>query len=361
MDVCDPCYQVPLLWGRADYLLWWTKSTATPALATTSVAGTPQDRAAVLGDPNTAILFGSTGVNDEARSGGRITLGRWLDTELCHGLDVTFLWLAEESESYLGSGEDESIFGRPFFNAQTGEQDARLINYPELVDGQLNVFTATEFHSWEAVLRRSVVQWTHVQTDYFIGYRYARLDDLVQVAESSVSLSGPTLGATLDLGDDFQTKNDFHGGQLGIRVLRQTSPCWSIELTGQVALGSTTSTTVVNGQTEVTAADGSRRITEAGLLVQGTNAGTYEEDTFSTLSEGSLTLRRRFACGLAARFGYTFLYWSDVMRAGEQIDLAVNPTQIPPGTLEGDPRPSRPDDTTGFWAQGLHFGLDYRY
>ncbi len=361
MNGYNPGYQVPLLWGRADYLLWWTNSMATPALGTTSVAGTPQDRAALLGDPGTAILFGSTGVNDEARSGGRVTLGRWFDAQLCQGLDVTYVWLAEGSESFLGSGEDFPILGRPFFNTQTGEQDARLISYPELVDGTLNIFSATEFHSWEAVLRRNVSQWTHVQTDYFIGYRYARLDDLVQVNESSVSLSGPTLDATLRLGDKFQTKNDFHGGELGIRVLRQTSPCWSIELTGQVALGSTSSTTVVDGQTEVTAADGSRRITEAGLLVQETNAGTYEHDTFSTLSEGSITLRRQFACGLAARFGYTFLYWSDVLRAGEQIDVAVNPTQIPPGTLEGEPRPSLPNDTTGFWAQGLHFGLDYRY
>jgi hypothetical protein len=333
----------------------------TPALATTSAAGTPQESAGVLGDPNTSILFGSDRLNDESRSGGRVTLGRWLDPAFCLGFDVSYLWLGEGSESYVGSGDELAILARPFFNTQTAEQDARLIAFPELVDGTLTVRSATDFQSWEAVFRHTVASRANVQTDYFLGYRYAELEDFLQVDEATVSLGGPTVDSTFVLFDRVGTRNRFHGGELGVRLLRQAAPLWSIELTGQVALGGTSSTVVLAGETVATAADGQSETTDAGLLVQATNSGTYEHDTFSTLTEFGVTLRRQFTAGLAGRFGYTFLYWSDVLRAGEQLDLSINTSQIPPGTLEGEPRPAVPLDRSGFWAQGMHFGLDYRY
>jgi hypothetical protein len=66
-------------------------------------------------------------------------------------------------------------------------------------------------------------------------------------------------------------------------------------------------------------------------------------------------------CNLTTTFGYRLLYWSDVMRAGEQIDTSVNTSQIPPGQLTGETRPTVPFKTSEFWAQGLHFGLEYAF
>ena len=48
-------------------------------------------------------------------------------------------------------------------------------------------------------------------------------------------------------------------------------------------------------------------------------------------------------------------------RAAEQIDPAVNLSQLDPGGLVGEPRPQfhlKPND---FWAQGLSVGVDFRY
>jgi hypothetical protein len=59
--------------------------------------------------------------------------------------------------------------------------------------------------------------------------------------------------------------------------------------------------------------------------------------------------------------GYSLVYWSKVIRAGEQIDLNVNPSQFPPGDLVGAPQPQFRAVTTDFWAQGLNFGLDFRF
>jgi hypothetical protein len=358
---CEPGVAVPLIWGRADYLSWWTRGMKVPSLATTSPEGTPQESAGVLGDPGTSVLFGATGLNDESRSGGRMTIGRWFDPSLGHGFDITYVWLAEGSDSFITSGEDLSILARPFHNVQADAQDSRLIAFPDVVDGTLSIRTATDFHSWEAVFRHRGVRSADVQTDYTFGYRYAGLEDALRVDEATVSLGGPTAGSTFDLFDQVGSRNRFHGGQLGIRIQRHTDALWSVELNGQVALGGTSSTLVLQGETVAATAGGQSNTTESGLLVQSTNGGTYKHDTFSTLSEVGITLRRQFACGLAARFGYSYLYWSDVLRAGEQLDLSINTSQIPPGTLEGEPRPAVPLNTNGFWAQGMHFGLDYQF
>jgi hypothetical protein len=59
--------------------------------------------------------------------------------------------------------------------------------------------------------------------------------------------------------------------------------------------------------------------------------------------------------------GYDLLYWSRVARPGEQIDLAVNPTQLPPGTLAGVARPIPTGRDTDLLLQGLTSGIELRW
>ena len=60
--------------------------------------------------------------------------------------------------------------------------------------------------------------------------------------------------------------------------------------------------------------------------------------------------------------GYNFLYMSNVVRAGDQIDLRVNPNQLAPNNSLGGPAlPAFTPKTTDFWAQGISLGLELRY
>ena len=97
------------------------------------------------------------------------------------------------------------------------------------------------------------------------------------------------------------------------------------------------------------------------MLAQGTNSGIFETNEISTITEVGLTLRRQLSYGWSLNCGYNFLFWTDVVRAGEQIDTSINVSQIPPGTLSGEPRPAYTAATSDFWAQGLSFGLEYHY
>ncbi len=351
----------PILWAQGEYLLWWTKGMNVPALATTSPPGTPQDEAGVLGVRSTSILFGDGQLNDGSRSGGRVTLGYWIDAIQSRGFELTYLGLEDKSQTFTASGDDFSILARPFFNTQTNAQDARLIDFPNLVDGALAIDVTTEFQTAEVLARRSVSSPIWSSVDVYVGYRYAELQDAVRITESTRSLSGPIAGTSFQLSDEFSTRNEFHGAEAGVRVTRCSSPLMSIEFLGKFALGNTSSQATLAGITNVTAPTGETTTQPAGLLVQSTNRGTFNTSEFSALGEAAVTLRRQFGAGWSGTFGYTFFFWTDVVRAGEQIDTSVNVTQIPPGTLQGEPSPSYPAETVDFWAQGLRLGLEYNF
>ena len=71
---------------------------------------------------------------------------------------------------------------------------------------------------------------------------------------------------------------------------------------------------------------------------------------------------------LKAFVGYNFLYWSNVIRPGDQIDTVIDvnrvPRFVPPGVIVPDAGVQRPAvlfRETDFWAQGINFGVQYRW
>jgi hypothetical protein len=104
---------------------------------------------------------------------------------------------------------------------------------------------------------------------------------------------------------------------------------------------------------------------QGGLLALPTNIGTYSRDRFSVVPEIGVNVGCQVTNRLRVFAGYTFLYWSNVVRPGDQIDTTINPTQLPsaagPGTLVGPARPAFAFHETGFWAQGINVGVQFRW
>ena len=70
-------------WAKFEYLLWWRKGMDLPPLAITS-SDTADLNNLRLGLPTTTTLFGGDTIGDDARPGGRVSLGFWLgDCENC--------------------------------------------------------------------------------------------------------------------------------------------------------------------------------------------------------------------------------------------------------------------------------------
>ena len=164
--------------------------------------------------------------------------------------------------------------------------------------------------------------------------------------------------------DSFLTQNDFHGAELGVKG-EWTTGRWSLGLLGRLALGNVKQRVAINGSTDVMVMGMPQPTETGGLLALTTNIGTYEQDSFAVLPELGANLGLQITERLRGTIGYSFVYWSNVVRPGDQIDLDLNQTFIPRfggGTAgSGFRRPEFNFRETDYWAQGLNVGLDYRW
>jgi len=350
------------LWARGEYLLWGMKGVDLPPLLTTSTLATAPEDAGVLGDPNTSVLFGDETIHDEMRSGGRFTLGWWWDPSQMGGVEATYFGLPVKALRHHAHGWGDQIVARPYLDVENDEQAADLVAYPGLLDGAVDVRADMELQGAELLMRRLVLRRPALRVDLLGGYRYGRLLDRLTITEQAVSLdaaSGYDVDAVIDRYDLFKSTNDFHGGELGL-IARWSRGCWSVRLSAKVALGGTDSRAIVDGATSVVD-DQSSTDYVGGLLALPTNIGYHRDTEFAVLSELGVSIEYQLMCDLRISVGYDFLHWNHVGRAADQIDLGINPTQIPPDTLVGESRPEFAWRKTDFWAQGLSICLEQQF
>src|SRR5262249_26759210 len=129
----------------------------------------------------------------------------------------------------------------------------------------------------------------------------------------------------------------------------------------KVALGTNQERADIDGNTVVTVPGFAPVTRPGGLLAQSTNSGHHRRSDFGVVPEVGANLGFQVGQHLRGFVGYSFLYWSEVTRPGGQIDLGVNPTQIPPSTLVGAARPAFSFHQTDYWAHGVNFGIEVRY
>jgi Putative beta barrel porin-7 (BBP7) len=162
-------------WIRADYLGWWLTGSQLPPLVTASPPGTPRAQAGVLGAPGTQVLFGDEMVNDDFRSGVRITLGGWLDDCCKTGFELRGLVLDRRSDPFAaGSPDGSAIVSRPFLDARTGRQNAELVSFPGVLAGTVFVADAESDKFWavDLLCRKNWCRNCSGYVDVLAGYRY---------------------------------------------------------------------------------------------------------------------------------------------------------------------------------------------
>jgi len=356
-------YRSPLLgrlWARGEYLLWGMKGVDIPALVTSSPLETDLDLAGVL--PDASILFGDQTIHDEMRSGGRFTLGFWWDTRQVSGVEATYFGLPAKAVKHHSEGRGNRIVARPYLDVVDDEQAAHLVAYPDLLDGSVDVRADTELQGAEVLMRRLVVCRPGVRVDLLGGYRYGRLLDRLTISEQAVSLdalSGYDVDTIIGRYDLFKSTNDFHGGEFGLAA-RWFRGCWSVRLSAKVAMGGTTSRAIVDGATSIVD-DQSSADYVGGLLALPSNIGYYTDTELAFLSELGVSLEYQLTCDLRISVGYDLLHWNQVGRAADQIDLGIDPGQVPPEESDGETRPAFPGRTTDFWAQGLNICIEQQF
>ena len=349
-------------WVRGEFLAWWSKGFATPPLLTTSPTGTAESQAGVLGEAGTSVLFGGKELSGGFRPGERISFGTWLGNSQTWGVEASYLQLSRQTEYFNASGVSLPILARPFFNSETGQQDAQIVNYPGQQGGTFSSAVATELQVAEVLVRKNLNRQPGLEFDLVGGYRYQQLEDHLAV-DDVLTFSGTQsafpAGSVVQQSDRFDTRNVFQGGVLGVSTsLRREG--WTFDTLLKVAVGQTHSRVAISANRyDDSRTDGNvapRR--PAGFAQQ--HRRVRQQSVLGRAGIGP-DLGLRFLAAVAGDPGLRLRLLEQRGPARRSDRPEHRPAAISPPAITNAARPEFSLHTSDYWVQGLNLGLDLRF
>ncbi len=372
-----------LVWIVPEWIVWKTSGMHVPPLVTGSAPGAAQSDSGVIGTGDTRVLFGNETQLQAFRSGIRVRGGFWIDPAQTLGIEGGMFFLGQKSKGavFSNSGDPLSL-ARPYFDTATGLRSSEVVAFSTVnadgsltpaVSGSIIARTTSDFWGADINFRRYLVSNDIMRVDGLLGFRYQRLRDTLEThSNSTINTTGAigdlSSGTVLQVQDLFHTTSNFYGGQLGL-ASEWRRDRWFIGMTGKLALGVVQQEVRINGLTSITTPGATTPVvTVGGLLAQNSNIGRHRSDRFSVIPELGMNVGYQLTSNIRVFAGYSFLYWSNVVRAGDQIDLTVNSSQLQrttstTATLSGEARPGfgAAFRESGFWAHGGNLGLEFRW
>ncbi|MCU0959257.1 MAG: BBP7 family outer membrane beta-barrel protein [Pirellulaceae bacterium] len=350
--VCHPRHA----WASFDALLWWGKGRSTPPLVTSGADG-------VL--PGAPVLFGGGSVGNALAPGARADFGFWFDECETLGIGAKVWGLHGDSDGfYATSPAGTPVLARPFYNVLLNQEDALLVSSPGLIVGNINVDSSSSVWAAEAYLRSAIISGPGYNLDLVGGYHFLRLDDELSIFSNSAAADpgGATpIGTIINVLDDFDARNEFHGGSIGVagEVRRGR---WSLGGLAKLSVGNMRQGVRIDGYQYIEVPGGGPgSFSPGGLLAQPTNMGEFDRDVTAWIPEFSITGGYDLFRWMRLTAGYNVLWMSNVALAGDQIDRGVNPTQFNGNPLIGPARPAFALQESEYWLQGLTLGATILY
>jgi hypothetical protein len=356
-------------WVSFEYLGWWQRGMALPPLVTTSLdSNTPRDQAGVIGQIPTRVLFGGEDVFEDGFSGGRLQFGIWLDR--CHtwAAAAEYFELGSRTEAFSATSDGNPILARPFINVVNSSlNDSQIIAHPLVSSGGVTAVATSSLVGGGFNFRRQIncnsgcghgilcdgCSTFHSRTDALFGYRYVQLDESITIRET---INGNSGTGDFLVHDRFRTFNQFNGFDMGVMYERCRGP-WSIDLLAKLALGNTRQRVDINGSTVIN--NGPAQV--GGLLAQTSNINSYTRDHFTIMPELGGRIGYQLTHNLKLKLGYSLIFWSNVVRPGDQIDLDINPDLLPPAIGTSPASPAFVFRDTDYWVQGITFGAEFQW
>ncbi|HEV3440468.1 MAG TPA: BBP7 family outer membrane beta-barrel protein [Gemmata sp.] len=360
---------------EAEYLLWWMRGLNVPTLATTSTnpAGN-----GFLGQPGTVPILGPGTFLGDAREGMRVRAGFWLDDCNTWAVDGSVFFLAQrDADAALGFNQ-YSVITRPIFSpnpipgtgtiiGETGE----AVSVPGILNGVLTVHAQSVLWGADANLRRCLLNDCDSRASVFVGYRNLDLVESLTINENidvvgsggnRITVTDP-IGTRVSVQDRFATQNYFNGGQIGGTYERRWGG-FDFDVRASVALGSTEQELDIDGFQTKTLPGQATQTFRGGLLAVGPNLGDFTRNRFSVVPEITLNAGYWLLPNLKVHVGYNFLYWTNVLRPGNQIDSTVNLAYVPNGPAVGASSQVRPQalfQQSDMLVHGVQFGIEWRW
>lgn len=407
-------------YGKSEYLLWRLKDAPQPLVATTVAQGGAEGAASTalppgfqltlpltqtgLDNVETAVILPGAGIHYAGRSGGRFTLGYWLDQEHDCGVEGTYFMFERRQETFSNAqvanltvtvNVIQNITTTTVINGvvqTTIEQQPLDVQLP----AQLAVITtgrAGPIDFWGAELngRSFHCQFGGMLFDLFAGFRFIDLDERFSVTETIalttanpniISTTGPaTTGPggnlpaippaltgittifTVNSQNAITTRNHFYGAQVGSTYEWWLGPRFLVTGWGKIGAGAMTQSVVLSSFTTTTS--GAGVLSGPGGLI-GPVFGTINQGhtRYAVVPEFCVNLGYQWAPWLRTTLGYNFMYISTVARPGDQIGFSSSATNFQiagSASTASAIQPTFQYRDSDFWAQGLNAGVELRW
>jgi hypothetical protein len=362
---CCQCGPPGQFWLRQEYVGWFAKAGHVPTLVTTSPDGSL---------PALTPLYGNGNYNGNFRSGLWTQGGMWFDCCKNCGIQGDYLFVGRQSSPFAASSNGDPVLARPFTDANTGALTQELVSFPNVVVGNINVSNYNSLGGAGGAFRKNLCCWQGCcdpcgdccnpcfqdccRVDFLAGFRYFQFNDNIGIRENLTSIdqtSGVAVGTQFAVNDSFRTLNTFYGAEFGLIADRYRGR-WMYEGAARVALGNTHQIVSINGNTAISFPGQPTASYQGGLLALASNIGRYTHNDLAAIPMLSGRIGYRVTPRFTLLAGYTFIYWGQVARAGDQIDTTVNPNLIPPAQGGGPNRPAFELHTSNLWLQGITLG-----
>ncbi len=343
---CDMCCGKPLWWARFELLMWWRQGRDLPPLVTSGDASVVDStEAGIL--PDASILFGGGRESSQMQAGGRMDLGFWLDPSECLGVGNRFYGLGRDDMRFQTDSFDNPVLAIPFIDVDT--EEALLLAYPGLATGSVDVRGSSEVLGNDLYARFLICRDCDSRLDFVTGWSFSRINDDLRIrGNTTVTEVGGNIpiGTETEVFDRFDTRNEFHGVILGL-MHEYECRCWSWQTMARMSIGNMNQRVIIDGQTSIGVPGDDPEVTAGGLFTNpDTNIGEFSRNEFTAVTEVGLNLAYHVGPCTKLTVGYSFLYWSDVLRPGDHIDRTI-----------GDDRPAFRFNRGDYWVQGVNLGF----
>jgi hypothetical protein len=346
-DLCDPycldsrilCLALPSHgWVSVDYMMFRQPGMETPALVTNSRT--------LL--PGSVLYGGDNDILSDRLDGIRARFGWWFVNRPNLGIEGEYLTSGDNTETFtrVSNGSAGTFLYRPFFNVVTGANDVSIVaqqgtNTPS---GSVRVDSSSEFQGVAVRFKRflccssssacSILRGGEVpvqsRLEATLGWRYYQLDEALRISETKTQQVG--VPRTFNITDSFETLNQFNGVELGVNWQGRRG-YWTLDTLMRVSIGNIRQRVDIMGQTLVDAAvlGNFAGGNPGGVLAVEPNASgsPYIRDELGISPELGAALKYQLTQRLELKVGYSFMYLSNVVRPGEQIDFDVDPNWFP--------------------------------
>jgi hypothetical protein len=344
-----------------NYVLWWLGDTHLPPLVASNPATTPLDEVGVPGQADYSVVVGDETTGLWPQSGIEFRLGGLL-VEPNIAFEVSGFVLFEGGKTWSDFSDGDPILTRPFTDATTGQPDAQLLAFPGLVGGGLETRYERQLWAVDPTVRWCLRCGEYRHFEALTGYRYLHLGDDLTLSEQATLAGGGLIvpGTRYDIEDRFRARNDLHLWTLGLAAAgHREHLSWDVR--GLVGLGFVYQQVDIDGRTRIAVPGASPDLLSGGLLALSSNMGQHDRSRFAWLPEVRATVGYWLTSRLQLRAGYTVMYLNDVVRAPEQIDMAIDPGLLPPPITAGAERPQMTFHSDDAWIHGLHAGLRWEF